>query len=92
MQVRMSKQLPDVLFFKTSHCSTRFDKLTIGTSRSLRSSQSKRPPPGPATPPPLYSSRPKIPSGKYGDLLALCTGAHPVISQVEVVDLNLAHE
>ena len=90
-QIRISKELPTSILFKTSHNTNDFSILSLGRSRSLRSTT-----PAVHIDPPsqLYQSRPKLSAGKYSDLVSLCRGTYPVISQPELVDyyINLPHE
>ena len=76
-QVRITKQEDNhpTLQFKYSHLE---EFVTLDLRRSLRSQDRFQVPPMPRS---LYSERPKISSGKYNDLLSLCRGPFPVISQ-----------
>ena len=84
-QIQVSKESPLIIKFKNSHCEKVFHKLDLGKPRNLRSAQNFSLP-RPTSPTPMYKSRPKLAAGKYQDLLSLCRGPFPVISQPELAD------
>ncbi len=94
-QIKIHKDLANVISFKTSHTQKEFKTLTLGNLRNLRSAKNSTSPcPKPDLPNCLYSNRPKLSAGKYQDLLSLCTGSCPLIAQQDLVDFykNLPHE
>ena len=87
-QIQLKKEFPLNIFFKVSHLQDGFFTLSVGQGR--RGSNLAQ---TPRLPGQLYQSRPKLSQAKYEDLVSLCRGSTPVITQPELVEyyVNLPH-